>query len=53
MAELTDSDKLDIIYKRMKRIELSTHVQTALIIVGFLGIVSLATLVGKLKNNFK
>lgn len=55
MAEkiLTDSEKLDILARKIRRLEFSTHVQTAILIIGFLGIVNLATLVGKLKNNFK
>jgi hypothetical protein len=48
--KLTDSEKLDILSRRMKRIEVSTHLQTAIIIIGFLGIVSLAGLVDKLKT---
>jgi hypothetical protein len=54
MAEnLTDSDKLDILSRRMKRIEFSTHIQTAFVVIAFLGIVSLASLVDKVKNNFR
>jgi hypothetical protein len=48
--KLTDSEKLDILSRRMKRIEVSTHLQTAIIIIGLLGIVSLAGLVDKLKT---
>jgi hypothetical protein len=52
MAEkiLTDSEKLDILNKRMKRVEISTHLQTAVVVIGFLGIVSLASLIDKLKH---
>ena len=50
MAELTDSEKLDILSKRMKRIELSTHLHTLVVIIGFLGVVSLASVIGKIKN---
>lgn len=50
MAELTDSEKLDILSKRMKRIEASTHLQTIIVVIGFLGIVSLGSLIAKIKN---
>jgi len=52
MAEqqLSDSDKLDLINKRIKRVEMSTHLHTFIVIIGFLGIVSLGTLIAKLKN---
>lgn len=48
--QLTDSQKLDILSKRMRRIEASTHLQTAIVIIGFLGIVSLGSLISKIKN---
>jgi hypothetical protein len=51
--QLTDSEKLDILSKRMKRAEISQNVQTIITIVGFLGILSLGTLISKLKNGFK
>jgi hypothetical protein len=51
--QLTDSEKLDILSKRMKRAEISQNIQTVITIVGFLGILSLGTLIGKLKNGFK
>jgi hypothetical protein len=51
--QLTDSQKLDIIKKQMRRIEISTHVQTAIVIIGFLGIISLGAMVGKLKKVIK
>lgn len=50
---LTDSEKLDILSKRMKRIEASTHLQTLIVIIGFLGIVNLGSLISKVKNNIK
>jgi hypothetical protein len=52
MAEqqLSDSDKLDLINKRIKRVEMSTHLHTLIVIIGFLGIVSLGTLIAKIKN---
>jgi hypothetical protein len=48
--QLTDSEKLDILSKRMKRIEISTNLQTAIVLIGFLGIISLSTLIEKIKN---
>lgn len=50
---LTDSEKLDILARKIRRLEFSTHIQTAIIVIGFLGIVNMATLISKLKNNFK
>jgi hypothetical protein len=51
--QLTDSEKLDILSKRMRRMEISTNLQTAIMVIGFLGIVSLSTLVVKLKERIK
>jgi hypothetical protein len=50
---LTDSEKLDILNRKIKHIEVSTHIQTAIMIIGFLGIISLATLISKVKNGLK
>jgi len=51
--KLTDSEKLDILSKRMKRAEISQNVQTVITIIGFLGVISLGTLISKLKNGLK
>ena len=51
--QLTDSEKLDILSKRMKRAEISQNIQTVITVVAFLGIISLGTLIHKLKNGFK
>jgi len=51
--QLTDSEKLDILSKRMKRAEVSQNIQTVITIVGFLGIISLGTLISKIKNGLK
>lgn len=51
--QLTDSEKLDILSQRMKRIEASTHIHTLVVIIGFLGIVSLGTLLSKVKEKIK
>lgn len=50
---LTDSEKLDAINKRVKRMETSTHIQTFLMVAGFIGIISLAALGEKLKKVIK
>ena len=47
---LTDSEKLDVISQRMKRMEASVHLHTAIVVIGFLGIVSLGSLISKIKN---
>ena len=51
--QLTDSEKLDLLNKRIKRMEASQHIQTAIVIIGFLGIISWASLVSKVKNGIK
>jgi len=50
---LTDSEKLDILSKRMRRAEISQNVQTVITIIGFLGVVSLGALISKIKNGIK
>lgn len=47
---LTDSEKLDSINRKMKRMEASTHVQTTIAIVGFLALLGLIQIAGKLKD---
>lgn len=54
MAEvqnLTDSEKIDILNKRIKRMEYSQHIQTAIAVIVFLGIVNFATLLAKVKKD--
>ena len=51
--KLTDSEKLDILAKRMKRAEISQNIQTAITIIGFLGVISLGALITKVKNGLK
>lgn len=56
MAEVTnisDSEKLDVLNKRLKRIQSSTDIQTGLMILAFLGLVSLASLVNEVKKTIK
>jgi len=50
---LTDSEKLDLLLKRMRRAEISQNIQTVITIIGFLGVVSLGALVSKIKNGVK
>jgi hypothetical protein len=45
--QLTDSEKLDILNKRMKRMEISTHIQTFIILAGFIGVVTFGELLKK------
>lgn len=47
---LTDSEKLDILSKRMKRMEASTHLHTLIVVIGFLGIVSMGALLSDVKK---
>ncbi len=51
--QLTDSEKLDKLNQRIKRMEYSQHIQTAIVIIGFLGIISFSSLVNKVKNGIK
>ena len=51
--QLTDSEKLDILSKRMKRAEISQNIQTVITIIGFLGVISLGALITKIKNGIK
>jgi hypothetical protein len=46
----TDSEKLDHIHKQMRRMEISTHVQTGIAIIGFLALLGLISIADKLKN---
>ena len=48
---LTDSEKLDILSQRIKRMEYSQHIQTAIVIIGFLGIISFGALLVKFKKS--
>jgi len=47
---LTDSEKLDHIHKQMRRMEVSTHIQTAIAVICFLGVLGLVNVAGKLKK---
>jgi hypothetical protein len=46
---MTDSEKLDKINERLKRVERNSHIHLAIVVIGFLGIVSLKSLIGKVK----
>lgn len=50
---MTDSEKLDALHRRVRRMETSTHIQTFLMVAGFIGIISLAALGEKLKKLIK
>lgn len=51
--QLTDSEKIDVLNKRLKRMEASQHIQTAIAIIVFLGIINFTALVHKAKNTIK
>ncbi len=51
-TDLTQDEKLDVLNKRLKHIQWSTDVQTAIVVIGFLGILSLGVLISKVKKNF-
>ena len=48
--QMTDSEKLDNIQRRLRHVETSTHIQTFVIILGFIGIVSFASLMKDAKK---
>lgn len=48
---LSDSQKLDILNRRLKRMETSQHIQSAIAIVVFLGIINFSMLLTKLKKD--
>lgn len=47
---MTDSEKLDVIEKRLRRVEVSSYIHVAVVIIGFLGIVTLGEMIGKIKK---
>lgn len=49
---LTDSEKIDYLNKRLKRMEYSQHIQTAIAVIVFLGIVNFGVLLTKVKKEF-
>lgn len=48
--KLTVDEKLDLMNKRLKRMEISQNIQTAIVLLGFVGIISLGGLVSKIKS---
>jgi hypothetical protein len=50
-TQLTDSEKIDILNKRIKRMEYSQHIQTAIAVIVFLGIVNFGMLLTKVKED--
>lgn len=50
---LTDSEKLDKLNQRLKRMEASQHIQTAIAVVVFLGILNFSSLLAKAKSTIK
>jgi len=47
---MTDSEKLDKISERLKRMEINSHINIFIVIIGFLGIVSFKSLIKKTQN---
>ena len=47
---LTDSQKLDIIERKIRKIETNSYIHIAIVLLGFLGILSISALVGKAKE---
>ena len=52
LTQLTDSEKLDNIHKKMRRMEISTHIQTTIAVIGILALLGLIS-IGKVKYWFK
>jgi len=50
---LTPDEKLDKMNQRLKRMEASQHIQTAIAIIMFLGIVSFGALLSDVKKKIK
>ena len=48
--QLTDSEKLDNIHKKMRRMEISTHIQTTIAVIGILALLGLIS-IGKVELN--
>ena len=48
--KLTVDEKLDLMNKRLKRMEISQNIQTAIVLLGFIGVISLSSLAAKIKN---
>ena len=46
---MSDSEKLDEISKRLKRVEINSHIHLIVIVLGFIGIVSVKELIKKAK----
>jgi hypothetical protein len=51
-TQLSDSEKIDYLNKRLKRMEYSQHIQTAIAVIVFLGIVNFGVLLTKVKKEF-
>lgn len=50
---MTDSEKLDVIEKRLRRVEISSYIHVAVVIIGFLGVLTLSEMIGKIKKVVK
>ena len=50
---MTDSEKLDVLNERLRRIERNSHIHLAIVVIGFLGIVSVTSLIKRAKGIVK
>jgi len=50
LEEMTDSQKLEDIGKRIRRIEINSHIHLAIIVLGFVGLFSLKEVIKKVKG---
>ena len=50
---LTDSQKLDLLNERLKRMQRNSAIQTAIVVLGFIGIISFGALLQKGKKILK
>jgi hypothetical protein len=54
MADLQTIDsKIDVINKRIRRMEIESKIQVAIVILAFVGVLSLTDLMRKIKSNIK
>lgn len=47
---MTDSERLVIIEQKLKKVELNSYVHITIVILGFLGVLSLGSLIQKIKK---
>jgi hypothetical protein len=47
---MTDTEKLDDIRKKLRKMEIESKIQVAVVILTFIGIISLPSLINKIKK---